>query len=134
MFRWAMALVLGAWVVGCSNGGGDPCARLCDGIVRCRQGNTNCVAEGMTDREPFYGECIAECEATAEMLTADEMDSGLLCLDCLDEQTDFGSCNGEVLLDETCAGPCRSGGAIPFRNRFGPALFDALGCVANPRS
>lgn len=46
-------------------------------------------------------------------------------LDCLRSLTDFGSCNGETLLDTTCAATCRAGGALPFRNSFGPALFSA---------
>jgi hypothetical protein len=131
---------LGAWMFavclfGCSSpGGGEPCERLCDGIVRCRQGNETCVAQGMTGRDPFYGECMAECEATSAMLTPEEVDSAMLCLECLDGATNFESCNGEMLLDVYCATTCRAGGAIPFRDRFGPELFDSLMCVANPRS
>ncbi len=89
------------------------------------------MAEGSTDYEPFYGDCVALCEDTADTLTETEQDEALACLDCLRELTDFGECNGEILLDTTCAATCRAGGAFSFRNSFGPAIFSAhdLGCL-----
>lgn len=124
--RWALtsatALLL---LVGCTASPADPCAELCDGIARCRQGNDACNAAGSTDYEPIYSDCVSLCEATADTLTETEQEEALACLDCLRELTDFGECNGETLLDTTCAATCRSGGAIPFRNSFGPALFSA---------
>lgn len=124
--RWALASATSLLLlVGCTTTAPEPCAELCDGIARCRQGNEACNAAGSTDYEPFYSDCVALCEASADALTQTEQEEALACLDCLRELTDFGACNGETLLDTTCATTCRSGGAIPFRNSFGPALFSA---------
>ncbi|MGE0792379.1 MAG: hypothetical protein AB7S26_42285 [Sandaracinaceae bacterium] len=124
--------VLLLWIAaGCSS---DPCTELCDGIARCREGNAACVAAGATDRDPFMDTCVTQCQASADMLDANEQAESLECLDCLRAQTDFGMCTGETLLDDTCAATCRNDGASAFRNDFGPAVFNdlQLSCLREP--
>jgi hypothetical protein len=124
----AIALVI---TTGCGQSG-DPCDQLCDGIVRCRMGNAQCVAEGMTAREPFMTDCVAVCGDLEMGLTETEREEALECLDCLRAETNFAECNGEMLVDDTCASTCRSDGAARFRNNFYPMLWDDYGCLRNP--
>lgn len=64
---WAFATATGL-LVGCTASTPEPCAELCDGIARCRQGNDACIAAGSTDYEPLYGDCVTLCETTADSM------------------------------------------------------------------
>ena len=121
-----------AVLVICGCGSNDPCTELCDGIARCREGNATCVSEGMTARDPFMMTCVAQCESSALLLDASQEVQAQECLDCLRAETNFGLCDGEMLLDDTCAATCRSDGAGAFRDDFGPAIFSEFSCLRSP--
>ena len=111
-------------LVGCTNPA-SPCDEVCDGTIRCIDGNAACSADGFSGDATFRADCVRLCEAAGSGLTTAQETDALDCLECLRVRTDFAACNGETALDTVCRDVCRTDGAAAFRNVYGPAIFDA---------
>ena len=118
-FRIPTILVALAYISSGCAGSADPadeCGELCDGIIECRNNNANCVAMNITAQEPFRTNCVQSCTDTVAMLSDEQKEGAVSCLDCLRATGTSGVCVGETLLDTTCMAECRTPGAIVFRD------------------